>query len=148
MQKRDLREIILFPMVARNHFCLMVYSKEEEKMLLLDSMRLFKRSSPEVQNMTKYLQNNLLNVTVRTPSKVPEQRNLVDCGIYTILMAEEFLRQWQGGTKMLQMQFYIEQEEVNMAKENIFFILKTEGLRKAENPDIGECDVDKMWNDN
>lgn len=50
-----------------------------------------------------------------------------------------------SGEKMRQMNFKIEKTEVAAAREMIFTVLKTEGLRKKEYGNVTEEEIDKMW---
>jgi hypothetical protein len=146
-QTRILRNIIIFPMWKQGHFILMIYSRSEETLLLLDSLSMFTPKSQNVKKMVEYLRQNNRPATVRVPEEVSQQDNGSDCGVFVVLFLEEFLRSWKAGTKMRDMRFFVQKRKVEEKRETIFQILKAEGLRMNQNEKITAEDCDKMWFD-
>ncbi len=57
------------------------------------------------------------------------------------------IRQWSDGKKLREMKLSMNKNDVVRKRKDMFEVLKEEGLKREENKDVTEEEVDRLWND-
>lgn len=131
-KKRNFNEYVIWPALYEFHFFLVIFAEKEEKLYVFNSLRgAVSRNTKILQDFQNYLNNNSFKCKLTMKNNLPQQRNNVDCGVYTILFFENIMTYISKKAKILDVKVYFSLKDVANKRRMIFDTLMEEGIKKG-----------------
>jgi len=140
-----LKEIIMWPSLINNHFCLIIYSSIEKVIYVFDSLNVIDRNTPALMQFKNNLEQISPKILIKIPRNVPKQQNLNDCGIYCILYAEHLFEHIATKATLSKVKFAIQKDTVLNKRRMIFDLLRDDYMKSDVMKHYSIEDIEAMW---